>query len=64
MQTTISTVHALEGGVAHAAVITQSPEVKTTKKTQPQSHGKQTNTKTTLPHQLNNLYIRSSNTSD
>ena len=32
-------------GPACAAVITQSPEVKTTKITQPQSHGKQANTK-------------------
>jgi hypothetical protein len=40
-----NTVHAPKGGAARAAVITQSPEVKTTKRTQPRSHGKQANTK-------------------
>jgi len=34
-----------EGGMAHAAVITQSPEVKTTNSAQPWSHDKQTNTR-------------------
>jgi hypothetical protein len=33
-----------KGGAARAAVIAQSPEVKTTKKTLPRFHGKQTNT--------------------
>jgi len=37
--------HAPKGGAARAAVIAQSPEVKTTQKTQPRYHGKQTNTK-------------------
>ena len=35
VQEPISTAHALEGGVACTAVIVQSPEVNTTKKTQP-----------------------------
>jgi hypothetical protein len=34
-----------KGGAARAAVITQSPEVKTTKKTLPRFHDKQVNTK-------------------
>ena len=48
VQKPISTAHALEGGVACTAVIVQSLEVNTTKKTQPWSHSKQTNTKTTF----------------
>ena len=43
----------LDGGMV---VITQSPEVKTTKLAQPQSHGKQTNTyKIMFPRQGNDL---------
>jgi hypothetical protein len=38
-------VHDPKGGAAQTAVIAQSLEVKTTKGTQPQSHGKQANTK-------------------
>jgi hypothetical protein len=38
-------VHDPKGGAARTAVIAQSPEVKTTKSTQPRSHGKQANTK-------------------
>ena len=41
----IGTTYALKGGAAHAAVIMQSPQVRTTKSAQPRSHGKQGNTK-------------------
>jgi hypothetical protein len=37
--------HDLKGGMACEAVIAQSLEVKTTKRTLPQFHGKQVNTK-------------------
>jgi len=40
-----NTVHAPKGGAAHAAVIMQRPEVKTTKRTLPQFQGKQVNIK-------------------
>jgi hypothetical protein len=57
-------VHDPKGGAARTAVIAQSPEVKTTKGTQPRSHGKQANTKSIFARHSNDLSIRSSDASD